>query len=89
VKAFIKTDGDIKIAEHDTWVVSPRLYACVQDKLPDQPDFRSNIGALRYWCVKFIVEPYLPETQLILMHNGEIVQVIEIEWRESEKEGEG
>ena len=67
----------MNIREHDTWVVSPRLYAALHHATAENFNLPCTIDR---FGIKILPVKYMAETQLALMKDGQLVQVIEVEW---------
>lgn len=77
----------MKIADHNEWLVSPRLWKALL-AVPECPKLLLPSGLLRRMDDVYVhKEPALIETQMMLLKNGQIVQVIEIEWAEPQHVG--
>lgn len=68
----------MKFKDHDTWIVSPKLFVAVDQgfsKAPVPDDLRPHFHG-----IAIVTHTHMPEDRLALMKNGILVQVVEIEW---------
>lgn len=67
----------MKIKDHDTWCMSPKLYNLVEKAVEAWPIKDTGLSP---FGIKLISNQYFPENRLALMKDGSLVQMIEVDW---------